>query len=65
MSDFEQALHKLVQQELECITDHADHDELEQYIKDNAGDLQTLLASLNHYFKLKAKEVQHGQGTAA
>lgn len=58
MSDFEQALHKLVQQEAECLEEHVQHGELEQYIKDNAGDLQTLLASLNHYFKQKAKEVQ-------
>lgn len=53
MSDFEKALHKMVQQERECLADHILHGELNEYITDNVGDLETLLASLNHYFNQK------------
>ena len=58
MSDLEKALHKLVQQERERLADHAKNGELNEYITDNAGDLDMLLTSLNHYFNQKAKEDQ-------
>lgn len=58
MSDFEIALMKMVQQEAECLKDHKLHGELNEYIAANVGDLEILLASMNHYFKQKAKEEQ-------
>lgn len=65
MSDFEQALMKMVLDNSYQFEECAENGELERFGIDNELDLSVMFDSLKHYFKQKAKEVQHGQGTAA